>query len=189
MEALEGFASGRFDTQAEVKRFLETQPAYMARRKNGVTFEDVLRLLTRQHYAGYIAFPDWGISLRKGHHESLVDLHTYERIQERLREGARVPARADINAEFPLRGFVTCGDCDKPLTACWSKSKTGKKHPYYLCFNKVCESYRKLIRREAVENEFETMLKGMQPTETLFNYVRVIFKGEWGKRLSQLQDI
>ncbi len=188
-EALEGFASGRFDTQAEVKRFLEAQPAYTDRRKNGVTFEDVLRLLTRQHYAGYIEFPDWGISLRKGHHEALIDLETYQRIQERIKEGARVPARADINAEFPLRGFVTCGDCDKPLTACWSKSKTGKKHPYYLCFNKGCESYRKSIRRDAVEGEFETILKRMQPTETLFNYVRVIFKGEWNKRLSQMQDI
>ena len=27
-EALEGFASGRFETQAEVKRFLESQPAF-----------------------------------------------------------------------------------------------------------------------------------------------------------------
>ncbi|MCV6546206.1 MAG: zinc ribbon domain-containing protein [Cohaesibacter sp.] len=30
-----------------------------------------------------------------------------------------------------MRGFVVCGDCGHPLTACWSKSSTGKKYPYY----------------------------------------------------------
>ena len=189
-EALEGFASGRFDTQAEVKRFLETREDFTAwKKENRVSYEDVYRLLTRHVYSGYIEYADWGISLREGKHEGLVDLATYERIQDRIKEGARVPARPDINAAFPLRGFVTCGDCDKPLTACWSKSNTGKKHPYYLCFNKDCESYRKSIRRDVLEGEFETILKGMQPTGTLFNYVSVIFKGEWDKRLAQMQEI
>ncbi|MEM7212953.1 MAG: hypothetical protein AAF479_13855, partial [Pseudomonadota bacterium] len=27
---------------------------------------------------------------------------------------------------------MCCADCGNPLTANWSKSKTGKRHPYYL---------------------------------------------------------
>ena len=187
-EALEGYASGRFDTQAEVKRFLESQPVYTDRRKSGVTYEDVVRLMTRPHYAGYIEFPDWGVSLRKGHHEGLITLETYERVQERIKEGARVPARADINAEFPLRGFVTCGDCEKPLTANFSRSKTGKRHPYYMCFNKDCCSYRKSIRRDDIEGQFETLLRSMRPASRLIHYLKVIFKGEWDKRLARSQN-
>ncbi|MEM8760639.1 MAG: recombinase zinc beta ribbon domain-containing protein, partial [Pseudomonadota bacterium] len=189
-EALEGFASGRFDTQAEVKRFLESQSVYTDGKKGGVVrFEDVIRLLTRPHYAGYIERPDWDVSLRKGHHEVIISLETYERIQERIKEGARVPARRDINTDFPLRGFVTCADCDNPLTACWSRSKTGKKHPYYMCFTKGCESYRKSIRRDALEGDFEALLKTLRPSRKLFHYFSVIFRREWELRADQMQEV
>lgn len=140
-EALEGFASGRFASQSEIKQFLETEPAFASRFPSGIVrYEEIYRLLTRPHYAGYIEVPKWNIRLLKGQHEGLVTLETYTRIQERMAEDARVSARKDINEDFPLRGFVTCSDCDRPLTSCWSKSKTGKKHPYYMCFFKGCDS-------------------------------------------------
>lgn len=118
---------------------------------------------------------------------AVVTYETFEKIQSRLREGARAPARKDINEDFPLRGFVQCGDCEKPLTACWSKSKTGKKHPYYMCFAKGCVSYRKSIPREKIEGEFETIVKSMQPTENLFSLAKVMFKDAWNQRLAQAQ--
>lgn len=186
-QALEGFASGRLGSQAEVKRFLEDQPVFTDSKKSTkVTFEDVARLLTRPHYAGMIERPEWGVTRRKGHHEPLISVETYEKVQARIAEGSRVPARADINADFPLRGFVCCADCDKPLTANWSKSKTGKRHPYYLCFNKDCVSYRKSIRREDVEGAFEGLLQSMRPSQKLFHYVSVIFKTEWDRQLKAL---
>ncbi len=188
--ALEGFATGRFETQAEVKRYLESEPDFVGWKKGRtVRYEDVVRLLTRHIYSGTIEYPAWNISLRKGHHEGLISLENFERIQQRIKEGARVPARKDINAEFPLRGFITCGDCNNPMTSCFSKSKTGTKHPYYMCFTKTCDSYRKSIKRDALEGEFETLLKQMKPSGTLFNYLRIIFKREWELRLASLNDL
>lgn len=68
-EALEGFASRRFETQAEVKRYLESQPIFPKDFEDGtIRFERVIRLMTRIHFAGYIEIPDWDVSLRKGHH-------------------------------------------------------------------------------------------------------------------------
>src|SRR5690606_11113605 len=157
-EALEGFASGRFQTQAEVKRFLEDQPAF-PRAKNGVVlYQNVTNILVRSVYAGYVEAPNWGVSLRKGHHEPLISFETYKRIQERLDGKAKAPARKDIQADFPLRGAVACGDCGNPLTACWSKGRGGR-YPYYMCFQKGCPEYRKSIRREVIEGEFEALLK------------------------------
>ena len=105
-EALEGFASGHFETQAEVKRFLESKPAFPKDFADGtIRFERIIRLMTRIHFAGYIDIPEWGVSLRKGHHEGLISLETHELIQQRIKDGARAPARKDINADFPLRGF------------------------------------------------------------------------------------
>jgi site-specific DNA recombinase len=192
-EALEGFASGRLETQGEVKRFLESQPEFMAGRKSKkrweLRYEEVYRFLTRPHYAGYIEVPEWGITLRKANHEGLISLEQYERIQERMKEGARAPARKDINADFILRGAIACADCGKPLTACWSKSKTGKKHPYYLCFAQGCESYRKSIPRDKLESEFEVLLQRLSPGAETFQIARAMFKQAWETRLAQAKEI
>ncbi|WP_367281088.1 recombinase family protein [Sneathiella sp.] len=184
-EALEGFASGRFETQAEVKRFLEAQPAFPKDLPNGeIRNQRITDLLTRVIYAGYIEVPNWNISLREGKHEGLIGLETFEKIQERLKKKAKAPARKDINHDFPLRGFILCDDCGKPLTACWSKGKL-KKYPYYLCPTKGCASYRKSVRKEELEGAFEELLKDLQPAENLFQLVRTMFKDAWSMRLMQ----
>ena len=189
-EALEGFASGRFDSQAEVKRFLESQPDFPKDVPNGeIRAQRITEFLTRPIYAGYVHAPSWDVSLRKGHHQGLIDYTTYQKIQTRLEEGVKAPARSDINADFPLRGFVTCADCDKPLTACWSKSKTGKKHPYYQCFNKACVSARKSIPRAKIEGEFDQIMRALQPTEDLIELARAMFKHAWDQRLAHAKEL
>ena len=187
-EALEGFASGHFETQAEVKRFLESKPAFPKDFADGtIRFERILRLMTRTHFAGYIEIPEWDVSLRKGHHEGLISLETHELIQQRIKDGARAPARKDINADFPLRGFVCCDDCNTPLTACWSTSKSGKKHPYYLCHAKGCPSYRKSIRRDVLEGEFGELMQSLKPSEGMFAMASKMLKDAWGQRAGQME--
>ncbi len=189
-EALEGFANGSLASQGEVKRFLESRPEFMAGRKRPeLRYEDVYRFLTRPHYAGYIEFPKWGVSLRKGHHEGLISLEVYQRIQQRMQEGARVMTRKNSGTDFILRGALACADCGKSMTACWSRSKTGKKHPYYFCFTKGCESYRKSIPRDRIESEFETLLTRMTPSAEAFGMVRAMFKRTWETRLAQAKEI
>lgn len=118
-EALEGFASGRFETQVEVKRFLERQPSFPKDLPGGeIRNQRIYEMLTRVIYAGYIEAPKWNVTLRKAQHEGLISFETFEKIQTKLKDTAKAPARKDINEDFPLRGFITCNDCDKPLTAC-----------------------------------------------------------------------
>ncbi len=189
-EALEGYASGRLDTQSEVKRFLENQPEFPKDyRGTEVRYQRVAELLQRPVYAGYVEAPKWDVPLREGKHEGLIDLATYQMIQDRLKGGARVPARKDLNQDFPLRGFILCGDCEKPLTACWSKSKTGKRHPYYLCHNRSCESRRKSIKRDDIEGAFSELVKRMTPTQELFALAKVMFKKAWEIRTQQAEAI
>jgi len=188
-EALEGYAIGRFQTQVEVKRFLERQPSFPKCLPNGeIRNQRVHDLLTRPVYAGYIEAPNWGITLRKGMHEGLISLTTFDRIQERLKGNAKAPARKDINADFPLRGFVLCNDCGKPLTACWSKGHMGVKYPYYMCPAKGCPSYRKSIKRERLEGEFEGVLERLEPSESLFKLARMMFEDIWNARLAQTKE-
>ena len=187
-EALEGFASGRLETQAEVKRFLEGFPEFPRDPRTGAIHPQRIRdLLTQPVYAGYVEMPAWNVSLRKGRHEGLVSYETFSRIQQRLNGGAKAPARPDINADFPLRGFVLCHDCGHPLTAGWSTSKTGKKHPYYLCHTRGCVSCRKSIRRDELEGAFEEMVRSLRPTQQLFDLARAMFESAWSQRTSQVQ--
>ena len=185
-EALEGFASGRFQTQGEVKRFLETHPEYPRDRNGDVRFQRVTELLTRPVYAGYVEAPAWGVSLRQGQHEPLISFETYTKVQERLNGKARAPARKDLNADFPLRGAVACGCCGTPLTACWSKGRNAR-YAYYLCPKHGCANYRKSIARETIEGEFEELLRTLQPTEKLGRLARTMFEDLWNHRLASAE--
>ncbi len=183
-EALEGYASGRFETQADVMRFLQDNPLFPKDRSGIVRHQRVGILLSQCAYAGYVEAPNWGVSLRAGQHEPLISAQTYQRIQERLNGIGYTPKRKNLNEDFPLRGFVICADCETPLTACWSKGSNAL-HPYYLCPKRGCASYGKSIRREKIEGEFEALLLSVQPTEKLFKVARAMFKDLWEHRLSQ----
>jgi hypothetical protein len=99
----------------------------------------VVEFLNQPIYSGHIEVEKWDISLRKGRHEALITLETYYAIPERLHGKPRVPTRKNINADFPLRGFVTCGHCNQPLTANWLKGRQ-ILYPCYLCHTKGCTS-------------------------------------------------
>ncbi|MGI9501818.1 MAG: hypothetical protein ACR2RE_02015, partial [Geminicoccaceae bacterium] len=71
-------------------------------------------------------------------------------------------------------------------TACWSKSKIGKQHPYYLCHSKNCTSYRKSIRHDVLEGKFSDTLRALQPTESLFDTAKATFKDIWTQRQAQI---
>ena len=101
-----------------------------------------------------------------------------------MNEENNAPARKDISSDFPLRGFVTCNCCDKPLRSCWSQGKT-KKHPYYLCQTKKCEMYGKSIRRADIENRFEDLLQNLQPSLTATELLKRMIKDAWTQRVAQ----
>ena len=179
-EALEGYACGRFDSQAEVKRFLDAQPAFPKGRNGEVKQQRVTDILTHPIYAGFIAHKDWGVNWVAAKHDALISLETFEKIQTRRASGTKAPIRKNINLDFPLRGFVLCNDCHNPFTSCWSKGKY-KKYPYYLCDTKGCDSYRKSIPRDRIEGEFADIVRALQPTKGLFDIAKAMFKNAWNQ--------
>ncbi len=184
-EALEGFAAGRFQSQSEVRRFLDTKnefpKSYLG---TEVHFDKVKRLLTSLLYAGYFEFGKWGIPFTKAKHEPLISLATHQIIQERLKERSVAPARKDISNDFPLRGFLMCEHCRHPLTACWARSHTGQKPAYYLCQYRGCPEKGKSIRRDKLEDEFNSILKALTPARTTFELAEHLFRKAWDERSS-----
>ncbi|WP_422364695.1 recombinase family protein [Pyruvatibacter mobilis] len=184
-EALEGYACGHLQSQAEVKRFLEERPEFPKDTPTGeIRWQRIQRYLTQIIYAGFIEAPKWDVSLRRGHHEPLISLESFEKIQERLNGRAKAPARKDINEDFPLRGFVLCDDCGNPMTSCWSKGRN-KHYPYYLCDTRGCASNRKSIPRDRIEDGFAEILQSLQPTRQLFTLAKGMFIDAWNMWLSE----
>ncbi len=177
-EALEGYASGRFETQGEVKCFLDSSVHFPKDKKGKVHPQRVIELLNRVLYAGYIDVEKWNIRLHPAKHEPLISFETFQAIQKRLNGQAKAPVRKDLQEDFPLRGFVTCACCNKPMTACYSSGRNGK-YPYYLCSTKGCEDYRKSIRKETMEKEFEALLMQLRPSQNLFYMASEMFKDLW----------
>jgi hypothetical protein len=82
---------------------------------------------------------------------------------------------------FLLRGFVTCGECEEPMTSCWSKRRNAR-YPYYFCQHKGCNAYRKSIRKEKIEREFEHLLFCMTPDPKVFVLAQDMPRQAWDER-------
>jgi DNA invertase Pin-like site-specific DNA recombinase len=96
-EGLEGYASGRFQLRAEVKRFFEQFPEFPKSAKGEVSNEHINRILSRVIYAGHIQSDIMDVSLRPAQNEPLISLETYQKIQMRMQEKPKIPARKNLN--------------------------------------------------------------------------------------------
>ncbi len=179
-EMMEGFASGRFQTKTEARRFLELSPDFPKGKSGKIGNNQAHNILSNPLYAGYIQYKPWGVSLRKGKHDGMVSYETFCKIQERMKGRAHAPARRDVNRLFPLRGSILC-ECGNALTAAPSRSATGRDYLYYVCQNRKCEHKGKSIRKDVLEGEFERLLKTITPAEPLVGAAKRIFKNTWEK--------
>jgi len=186
-EGLEGYASGRFNSQAEVKRFLESHSAFPLCRHGFLTNEQVNRILTYPLYAGYLESKVWGVSLRKAQHDALISLETFQHNQEKLSGKGYAAARTDVSEDFPLRGFVTCGCCGHPMTANWVKGRNDK-YPYYICRHRGCEKFGKSVARAKVESTFEGFLRALTPRYEVVNVVAGLFRLRWDERAKHRKE-
>ncbi len=88
--------------------------------------------------------------------------------------------RADYNLDFPLRVFVSCSICNKPITGAWTKGRNpNKKFPYYWCRNKNCPNRYKIIQKKTLEDSFEKLLKENKVQKEIADLINVIFLRVW----------
>ncbi|WP_420722468.1 recombinase family protein [Hwanghaeella sp. LZ110] len=187
-EALEGFASGRFQSQSEVKRFLEAQPEFPKDFPDGrIRQMRVKRMLEQIMYGGYVAAPAWGISMRDAKHEGIVSKETFWRIQDRLKGRPVMAARKDMNADFPLRGAITCSCCGYTLTGGWSKGKC-KHYAYYFCHHQGCDQRGKTIPVAKLHGRFEEVLKALRPSKFSLGLVMTLFAKAWDDQTARLAE-
>ena len=117
-----------------------------------VTSQTFNLMLHNALYAGWMCVKKWEI-YERGSFEPLVDEGVFDQVQAVLKgkKPTIVPHKRN-HPDFPLRIFVLCASCGKPLTGAWSTSRSKKKYPYYRCPTKLCK--RVNIRKEACDRQF-----------------------------------
>ncbi|MEM1235124.1 MAG: recombinase family protein [Pseudomonadota bacterium] len=187
-EALQGFADGRFNSQAEVQRFLEASPHFPKDLPDGgLRPMTVPRLLKKVVYAGYVEAPKWEVSLRKGVHEPLISFETHERILQHLEGRRRPAARKDFAEDFPLRGFVCCNSCGNPMTAYWAKG-CRKHYAYYHCGTRGCPEKSKPIPVRKIDEGFSDILQSLRPGRKLMDVAEHMVRSAWAKRVESASE-
>jgi site-specific DNA recombinase len=188
-QVLEGFAKDRFSNQTEVQEFLEQNNFFHRHRGKKVHLEQVKRMLTNVLYAGYIEYPKWGVAFRKGHHDGLISIDTFQQIQDKLNGKVKLYARMKDRQDLPVRGFVLCNECGKPYTASFTKkhreNKDVYKVGYYRCRNSECPKFNKGVRQDILENQFIKMLKDVEPTPQALELTKAIVLDVWHKKVGE----
>lgn len=113
---------------------------------------------------------------RDGDWQPIVTMEMFARTQ-RVLDGKAVETttptpRADDR--FPLRQFVRCALCDKPLTGSVSTGHGGA-YAYYHCMKR--DHVR--VRAEKLEAEWVAMLERMQPKTGMENAVLTVLRKAW----------
>ncbi len=92
------------------------------------------RILRDAYYAGWIVYKRGTPEEEtfEGIHEALIDQDTFDRVQSLLDEKRVASERAQYRNHY-LRGSVFCGDCGHRLIFGYSRSKNGRRYPYFFC--------------------------------------------------------
>ena len=88
-----------------------------------------------------------------------------------------------IRDEFPLRGFLTCSQCGRTLTASSSRGKMGTLFYYYHC-NKGC---KERYKASLVNDEFETELAKVKANSQSLKLFGEILKNGFKNRNSAVR--
>lgn len=153
-------------TKQEVLR-LVTELGLRTRHGHTLAPQTIQQMLRNPIYMGEVRSADRSI-VRRGDFEPLVDEATFYAVQAVL-DGRVVVAgpRQRNHPDFPLRAWVRCSTCERPLTGSWSKGRNGR-FAYYHC-QRQCRAVN--ISKAKLEGLFVDELALLQPSA---GYMRLV---------------
>ena len=163
VEAFELMAGGIYN-QMEILGILK--------RKGFKTSKTAIASMFRNHlYYGSVfikAYKDEKECIVEGIHEPIITKKLYNKVQDVLnhRSDKYQISHKKLNENFPLKGFLLCPHCNKPLTASSSKGRN-RYYTYYHCMSPCTLRYK----LEDVDLWFNDFLKSLtldKPIQKLF---------------------
>lgn len=151
-----------------------------------ISMQFIYKIITEKFYIGIMTSK--GIEY-KGTHATFIDEKTFYKCQQILKGNgirANIP-HIRINENFPLRHFVLCANCGRPLTAAFSSNRWGKRYPYYRCYNSKCNSM-KSISKETIESDFYDCLTNITPKKEYLNALKAVILDVWQTKQKEMNE-
>ena len=179
-QAFQLCATGLHTTQ----KILETVTVAGLRTLRGkpVSKQTFTQMLRNPVYAGWVQVEGWG-DRQRGDFEPLVNQELFDTVQSVLSgKSASVTPHLRSHPDFPLRHFVKCGCCGKPLTASWSKGRS-RRYAFYRCPNPRCHGVS--VTKNDLENQFVSYLERIQPKAQFLKLFNDIVLDVWKEKQVQ----
>jgi site-specific DNA recombinase len=146
------------------------------KRGGDIVIQTASKLMRNPAYYGWLERPSSGISMQ-GDWEPLVDAGLWSRVQLALsgRSGALQVVHTAVNDKYVLRGVIVCDSCGHLATASPSRSKSGKRIPYYHCMKRG-HLYINVAKADAW---FADLLERLIPNEHRLLVVEEAFREAW----------
>ena len=171
---LKEVATGAYTKQQSV--VLAHQLGIRSKAGNLVAPNTVYKMITNPVYAGLIK-GKMVDGVRPGLHAALITQDELQAIEDALagrKRTIRPPNRS--NPEWPLRQFVRCPKCNRPMTGSTSRGRSGM-YPYYHCVN--YKHGAKNYPREKMHDDFEALLEQVRPASHTLALFREIALRRW----------
>jgi site-specific DNA recombinase len=156
-----------------------TSRGLVTRRGRPLSLQSFGNMLCNPLYMGRVVVSKWEFD-GPGHFEALVSPELFESVQVAL-EG-RSPNKESRNLDhpdFPLRRAVRCGRCGTPLTASWSRGRSGR-YAYYHCWRRGCGGTN--VRKELLEDLFVSHLEALNVRPEVFGLLDAVVEDAWKDR-------
>lgn len=181
------FSTGKYTQEEAVQ--LAYKCGVRTNKSERLARNSVIKMLRNIVYAGYVQNKATDFKLVQGLHEGFITLDKYHQIQAIL-DGKAKPIDTSRKSKklYPLKRFLLCGICGKPLTASSPRGKT-KSYESYHCHR--C-SIRKNGARVSVSTElahaqFKAQLERAEPAPWVPDLLRIIVLRRWSTEFQDVQ--
>lgn len=178
----ERYATGQ-SKKTEVLKHV-TQLGLRTNTNKKLSTQTLHKLLVNPVYYGWISVPVWGID-NKGNFEPIISRELFDTAQFVLKGKGRSHPNRSANPDFPLRVFVRCAACGKPITGSWTRKHnrargTKKGYAYYRCRNSHCKAFN--VPEEQLHREFVALLERLQPNPEWLKLFRAVVVDVWKQK-------
>lgn len=145
------------------------------------------KIIKNPIYVGIIDM--WG-ERTKGSFDAIVSEELFQICQTIKAHGSssHIAPRYANNENFPLRKYIKCTECEKPITGSKSTGRGEKKYAYYHHYSKDCPN-TKSIPKETFEQLFIEYLDGITPDKQYEKFFKSIVIDVWKKKYKELDTV
>jgi DNA invertase Pin-like site-specific DNA recombinase len=161
------FSTGAY-TKAQILRLL-TRRGLCTRSGVPLAKQSIDHIFCDSFYAGIICDP-WNGEEHVGRHVPMVSRETFRAVQRIISGRNHSVPHLALRPEFPLRGFVHCGNCESVLTGSFSRGRS-KFYPYYHCYSHNCDNQGNYPLAD-VHREFAQFLDEVSPNRHSLGHLK-----------------